>query len=77
MHVCFVCLGFCFVSFPFMPADASERSHAGRFKAVDSGSRPTNPYSMQTVQSTALPSFLQKGLSVRHLEGLGRSTRRS
>lgn len=72
MFVLFVCE---FVLFPFMPADLSERSHAGRFKAVDSGNKSTNLYSRQTVQPTALPSFLQKGFSVRHLEGLGRNTR--
>lgn len=75
MFVLFVCE---FVLFHFFSCQISLKGHTlGRFKAVDSGNRPTNLYSMQTVQSTALPSFLQKGFSVRHLEGLGRNTRRS
>lgn len=67
----FVLLWIGFVSFPFMPADPPERSHAGRFKAVDSGNRLTNLYSMQTVRSATLPSFLQKRLECASSGGSG------
>lgn len=66
INVCFAVNFFCLIS--SHASRSSERSHAGRFKSVDSGDRPTDLYSEQTVQSTARPPFLQKALSVRHVE---------
>lgn len=56
----FFCSQFVLFNFLKHPADPFERSHARCFKTVDSGNSPTNLYSIQTVQSTVLPSFLQK-----------------